>query len=146
MWKPRKPRRGEDPNKLYWVDTPQLRADLYIYNKQDVAVERELHQHPHMRALPAPEQATSVLDAEINDRGVYIDAPLASAASRLATQALAELNERMRYETDGAVTAATKNEKLKAWLTSQGVKLPHKLSKGKLRPSLDADDIEKLLA
>ena len=42
--------------------------------------------------------------------------------------------------------AATKNEKLKAWLTSQGVKLPRKLRKGELRTSLDADDIEKLLA
>jgi hypothetical protein len=44
------------------------------------------------------------------------------------------------------VDAATKNEKLKAWLTSQGVKLPRKLRKGELRTSLDADDIEKLLA
>ena len=53
----------------------------------------------------------------------------------------------MRRETDGAVDTATKNEKLKAWLTSQGVKLPRtKLRKGELRTSLDADDIEKLLA
>src|SRR5262249_1663539 len=92
------------------------------------------------------EQDTWVLDAEINDHGVCIDAPLAAAAFRLATQAHSDLNERMRHETDGAVDAATKNEKLKAWLASQGVKLPHKLRKGELRTSLDADDIEKLLA
>jgi DNA polymerase bacteriophage-type len=84
MWKPRKPRRGEDPTKTYWVDSPELRTHLHIYNQQDVAVERELHQHPRMRALPAAEQDTWVLDAEINDRGVCIDAPLAAAASRLA--------------------------------------------------------------
>src|SRR5262249_39711327 len=42
--------------------------------------------------------------------------------------------------------AATKNGKLKTWLVSQGVKLPRKLRKGELRTSLDAADIEKLLA
>jgi DNA polymerase len=146
MFKPRKPRPDEDATKTYWVDSPELRAELYPYNRQDVAVERELHQHPKMQALPASEQDTWVLDAEINDDGVCIDALLAVPASRLAAQALADLNERMRYETDGAVDAATKNEKLKAWLASQGVKLPHKLRKGELRTSLDADDIEKLLA
>ena len=101
-------------------------------------------------ALPASEQDTWVLDAEINDHGVLIDAPLAAAASRLAAQALADLNERMRQETDGAVDTATKNEKLKAWLASQGVKLPRKQRKGKSglqwKASLEPDDIEKLLA
>src|SRR5262245_59154780 len=40
MWKPRKPRRDENPTKIYWVDTPELRAELYAYNRQDVTVER----------------------------------------------------------------------------------------------------------
>jgi DNA polymerase len=87
-----------------------------------------------------------VLDAEINDNGVCIDAALAEPAFRLATQAHADLDERMRHETDGAVVAATKVEKLKAWLALQGVELPYKLSKGEQRTSLDAGDIEKLLA
>src|SRR5215472_4874740 len=146
MWKPRKPRPGEDPTQIYWVDTPELRVDLYIYNRQDVAVEREGHQHPKLAPLPTSEQDTWVLDAEINDHGVLIDAPPAAAASRLAAQALADLNERMRQETDGAVDTATKNEKLKVWVASQGVELPCKQRKGKLRTSLDAGDIEELLA
>jgi DNA polymerase len=146
MWKPRKPRRGEDPTQNYWVDTPELRTELYAHNRQDVAIERELHQHPKLHALPTSEQDTWVIDAEINDRGVYIDVSLAAPAFRLEAQALTELNMRMRHETDGAVDAATKTEKLKAWLESQGVKLPHKQRLGKPRPSLDADDIEKLLA
>ena len=150
MWKPRKPRPGEDTTQIYWVDTPELRVDLYIYNRQDVAVEREGHQHPKLTALPASEQDTWVLDAEINDHGVLIDAPLAAAASRLAAQALADLNERMRQETDGAVDTATKNEKLKVWVASQGVELPRKQRKGKSglqwKASLDASDIEQLLA
>jgi hypothetical protein len=138
MWKPRKPRHGEDPNGIYWVDTPELRNELYLYNKQDIATERELHQHPILTPLPASEQAAWALDAEINDHGVTIDASLAEPAFRLAARALADLNERMRRETGGEVDAATKDKKLKEWLTTQGVKLPNKLSKGKLRPSLDA--------
>src|SRR5262249_44982114 len=67
MWKPRKPRRDEDPTKIYWIDSPELRAKLYCYNRQDVAVERETHQHPKLTRLPASEQDTWVLDAEIND-------------------------------------------------------------------------------
>ena len=150
MWKPRKPRRDEDPNKIYWEDSPELRVELYAHNKQDVAIERELHQHPKLPALPASEQDTWVLDAEINDRGVHIDAPLATAASRLATQALADLNERMRHETDGAVDKASKTNQLKTWLSLQGVKLPRRQKKHKSglqwEDCLEAEDIEKLLA
>ena len=152
MFKPRKPRRDEDPTRIYWVDTPELRVELYAYNRQDVAVERELHQHPKMRGgLPAPEQDTWVLDAEINDRGVYIDASLATAASSLAVQALVELNERMRHATDGAVDKASKQEKLKEWLKLEGVESPRRQKKHKSgalqwKDCLEADDIEKLLA
>jgi hypothetical protein len=38
MWKPRKPRRGEDPGEIYWIDSAELRDDLYAYNRTDVAV------------------------------------------------------------------------------------------------------------
>jgi DNA polymerase bacteriophage-type len=148
MWKPRKPRRDEDPAKIHWVDSPELRAQLHAYNRQDVATDRELHQR--LQALPAAEQDVWVIDAEINDRGVCIDAPLAMAASALAAQALAELDERIRRETDGAVDKASKREKLKAWLALQGVTLPRRLKKRKSglqwETCLEADDIEKLLA
>jgi DNA polymerase len=150
MWKPRKPRRGEDPSKIYWIDTPELRAENILYNRQDVAVERELHQHPKLAPLPASEQDAWVLDAEINDNGVYIDAPLAEPAVLIATQAHTELDERMRHETDDAVDKASKPEKLKAWLIKQGVKLPRRLKKHKsgmqLEDCLEAENIEQLLA
>jgi DNA polymerase len=150
MWKPRKPRRGEDPTKIYYVDSRELRAELIAYNRQDVAVERELHQHPKLTRLPASEQDTWVIDAEINDRGVYIDAPLGSAAVALTAQANVDLDERMRHETDGAVDKASKPKKLKTWLVLQGVKLPRRPRKQKSgvqwEDCLEADDIEKLLA
>ena len=148
MWKPRKPRRDEDPDGIYWIDTPELRAMLYAYNKQDTVTTRELHQR--LPAMMAEEQAAWVIDAEINDRGVLIDAQLAAAASRLAVKAQADMDASICEETGGAVDKASKLQKLKEWLEAQGLKLPRKPRKvdGELewRDSLDGDDIENLLA
>jgi DNA polymerase len=150
MWKPRKVKRGEDPNILHWVDSPELRVKLHAYCKQDVATTRELH--GRLPALTESEQEVWVIDAEINDRGVLIDAPLAKAASRLVVKALDELDARICAETGGAVAQASKLPTLKKWLKTQGVELPRKLRKRKAddemveRDCLDADDIEKLLA
>jgi DNA polymerase len=44
MAKPRRSRRGEDPDGVYWFDEPKRLEQFYAYCKQDVAVERELHQ------------------------------------------------------------------------------------------------------
>lgn len=110
MFKPRKPRQGEDPNGLYWHDTEELRALLYKYAKQDIATMRELHQR--LAPLPETEQEVAVIDAEINDTGVLIDAPLAMAASRLAASALAELDASIAQKTNGVVTAAFAGSKV----------------------------------
>jgi DNA polymerase len=148
MWKRRKPRRGEDPARIYWVDTPELRAKLHDHNRQDVAIERELHQR--LAPLQAAEQDAWVLDAEINDRGVLIDSPLANAASHVAAHAHDELNARIRQETDGVVEKASNVKKLKEWLEREGVSLPRRLTKqtgnSGLEGCLETEDIEKLLA
>ena len=148
MWKPRKPKCDEDPNKLYWVDSPELRVKLHLNCQKDTATMREAHRR--LPPLLEAEREAAVIDAEINDTGVLIDTPLVMAASRLATQALAELDARIKQETDGAVSTASQTAKLKAWLVLQGVTLPRKQRKEKSglqwKDSLDAGDIEKLLA
>jgi DNA polymerase len=148
MWKPRNPKRGEAATVLHWVDSPELRVKLQAYNRQDVVTERELHQR--LQALPPAEQEVWVVDAEINDLGVHIDAPLATAASALATQALNDLNEQLCRETAGAVEKTTKVQELKKWLTMQGVVLPRRPKKKKggteWEPCLEEDDIARLLA
>jgi hypothetical protein len=42
MSRPRRPRKGEDPTAIYWVDGPELRARLQLYCKRDVETERAL--------------------------------------------------------------------------------------------------------
>ena len=148
MFRPREPRPHEDPNGLYWEDTPELRALLYRYVKQDMAVMREVHYR--LAPLPETEREVAVIDAEINDAGVLIDAPLAQAASGLAARALADLNASIARKTKGAVATASQAAKLKDWLKAQGVELPRKLNRcqagSRWQDSLDGDDIEKLLA
>ena len=132
MWKPRKPRRGEDPTQTLlgrYAGTAGAicisttgrtsRSSASCINIQSC---RRCRRRSKTRGC-------STLRSTIAE--CCIDAPLAAAASRLAAQALADLNERMRQETDGAVDKASKKEKLKAWLASQGVKLPRKQRKGK---------------
>lgn len=149
MWKPRKAKRGEDPNVLYWIDTPELRAKLYVYCKQDTVTTRELHRR--LSALSLEEQEVWVIDAEINDRGILIDAPLATAASHLVIKALEELDASIYEKTGGAVDKASGVPKLKSWLKAQGVELPCKQRKHKgddepvESDALGADEIEMLL-
>jgi DNA polymerase len=146
LWKPRKPRHDEDPAEIHWVESEELTRKLHDHNRQDVAIERELHHR--LAPLQAAEQDAWVLDAEVNDRGVLIDSPLANAASRLAAHALDDLNARIRHETGGVVDKASNVKKLKEWLERQGIRLPRRLAKqtGGLEGCLETEDIEKLLA
>jgi DNA polymerase len=81
MCKPRKPKKGQDPNGIYWIDDPEKRARLAEYCKRDVEVERELHRR--LPALSESELALWVLDATINQRGFHVDLQSTEAARQL---------------------------------------------------------------
>jgi hypothetical protein len=109
---------------LHWHDTPELRVELYAYNKQDVVTERELHQK--LQALSPEEQAVWVIDQEVNDLGVHIDDALATAAAIMAAQALrrpacANVPRDRRCGREGLTS-----ETAKAWLQAQRVKPPRR--------------------
>jgi DNA polymerase len=82
MAKPRKPRPGEDPNRIYWHDDSEKQARLQVYCKRDVEMERWLYHH--VPSLIDAEQVGWQLDAEINRRGFYVDGVLLNAGSRIA--------------------------------------------------------------
>jgi hypothetical protein len=71
MSRKRKPRKGEDPNGIYWDDDPEHLEILKEYCRTDVAVERALHHR--IGVLPEAEQRLWELDSVINDRGFYPD-------------------------------------------------------------------------
>jgi DNA polymerase len=121
MAKPRRPRKGEDPEAILWFDDPVRRQQLYAYCKQDVVTERELHRH--VPFLDGAEQALWILDQAINDRGVHIDRPLLDAALRIAEQGRAEIDAELAKITGGEIDSVHQVGRLLAWLNAHGAKL-----------------------
>jgi DNA polymerase len=121
MSKPRKPRKGEDPDGVYWFDDPKRREQLYAYCKQDAVTERELHRQ--IPFLDGNEQELWLLDQTINDRGVYLDRPLLDAALRIAEQGRVEIDAELAKITDGEIDSVDQVQRLLPWLNAHGAKL-----------------------
>lgn len=132
--KPRKPKKGEDPNAVLWHDDKERLERVYQYCINDALSERDLY-HKLAPLLPA-EFDLWLLDQKINERGFYVDRELLEAAKAVAEQANEVLNEEMVDVTKGAVTAVTEVARLQKWLRTQKVETK----------TLDKEDIELLLA
>jgi DNA polymerase len=133
MSKPRKPRKYEDPNGIYWHDEPDKVQRLIVYNVTDVEVEREADHR--LLPLSDAEQAIWLLSNKINSRGFCVDRKFALAARKIAGEVMPEINDELSALTDKVVTSINQVAKLKLWLQSQGC----------TTTSLDSDAIEKLL-
>ena len=120
MSKPRRPREDEDPAGIYWHDDPERLQRLYAYCKQDVATERELD---HRIGSLSPElQAEWLLDAVINDRGIYIDGKLLDAAIEISEVAQVEINAELEEITKGELKSVHQS-KIKDWLEQLGCEI-----------------------
>jgi DNA polymerase bacteriophage-type len=137
MAKPRKALKGEDPNRIHWIDDEESRARLEEYCATDVATTRELfHTIPR---LPEAEQRLWVLDQRINDHGFHLDAKLARAAHCVVLDAFPAIDSELAELTGGAVTAASQVPKLKLWLRRNGVDVGEQLTKGTIEELLERD-------
>jgi DNA polymerase len=131
MAKPRKARAGEDPAGLYWLDDQERREVLYEYCKQDVLVERAIHDR--IGFLSPAEQALWAVDQRINDR---------AAAIRIGKTAKEKIEAEIEALTAGAVTTVNQTQRLMAWLETRGCKATD-VQKGTLRRALTRKDIRK---
>jgi DNA polymerase bacteriophage-type len=118
MAKPRRPRKGEDPNGIYWHDIPELRARLYTYCKRDVEVERALYRR--LKPLSAAERKVWRLDAIINERGLYVDVGLAMAARSIVLAEQAAIDVEIAEITNGEITSVHQVERIKTFLERHG--------------------------
>ena len=122
MTKPRKARKNENPDKVYWYEDKDRAGQLYEYCKQDVVVTRDLY-HAQWQ-LSAEEQHTWEMDQRINDRGFHVDEKLLLAMRRIITDAVEDINKSIRQKTGGVVDSVDKVAALKAWLQkSHGIKI-----------------------
>lgn len=122
MCKPRRPRKGEDPDGLYWHEDADRLNRLYKYCLQDVETERDIAKR--LRRLSDREREVYLLDQTINDRGVLIDYELVRALKRLAEEAIERANLRLFDLTNGTVEAVTNVQNIRKWLERVGVPLP----------------------
>jgi hypothetical protein len=111
--KPRKPRPGEDPTKVYWNDDPKLLALLYEHNRIDTEITVKIANI--IGFIPPHEQQIWELDAAINARGIACDIPLIDAAINIAEQASAELNDKLATLTNGDVSSPAQTQRILKW-------------------------------
>lgn len=95
------------------------------YAESDVEAMRHAYKKLPMWNYKGRELALWHLDQRINDRGFQCDVELATKALAAAKTAQATLRDRVRDETEGAVSSATKRDQLlKYILEEHGVTLP----------------------
>lgn len=137
MARPRSPRKNEPPG-IYWHDKPEDIARLGEYVKQDVRAERGVGK----RLLPLSdiEQELWFLDAEINERGVYVDKQLCDAANKIVSATMQRLDAEMRQVTDGEVRGVSNVTELIAFVRKRGVET-NSIAKDELVNMLVRDDL-----
>ena len=139
--KPRRPRKDEDPNGLYWnepEDHPEDFAAFIRYCGTDVETERAARKR--LVPLSDYEQKVAVLNELVNQRGVRIDIVSANHAVKLAAKAKKLFDAEMRRATGGAVKACTQVTNLVNWVEAQGVPLTS-AKKAEITDLLESDDL-----
>lgn len=114
MSKPRRPRKSEDPNGIYWWDDAARREKLYAYCLQDVRTEAAVA--GKLRRLTSKERELYLLDQQANDRGVGLDLPLVEAMVRLRDERTKRADLELSLLTDGACTKITNTADIRKWL------------------------------
>ena len=145
MSRPRKPRKGEDPEGVYWIDDPESRERLAAYCKRDVETERAAHLRTGF--LSPALQAEWLLDAVINDRGFFTDLTLAKAAQALVDAEQERIDADVAMLTDGKITSIDQVGRIKAYLEERGhdVKGVSKRSVAAVLAHDPDDEVRKLL-
>lgn len=138
MSKPRKARKGEDPNGVYWWDEPEKIERLARYCADDIRTETAIFDK--IMPLPASEQAVWFLNQRLNDRGVYINEPLCIAGAAVVASAGKRLDEEMKRVTDYDVRGVSNVADLVAFCRKNGVPTDS-VKKDELADLLVRDDL-----
>lgn len=138
---PRRPRKDEDPNGVYFNEPWEFPEDFERFHDYcDVDVLTEAAADRRMVPLSDDEQRFYTLCEIKNDRGLRIDVRSARAALALADKARKLLDREMRICTNGYVGAVTQPGKLVEWVVSQGVSMDT-AQKAEIESLLELDDL-----
>lgn len=127
MSKPRRARKGEDPNVLHWHESEADMERLGLYCDRDVEAERGLDKVLKPMSRYQKEQWLRVHRA--NMRGVQVDIEFVRKARLVEQVASQQYKRRLAELTDQAVTSVTAVPAIKTWLEAKGIHA-HSLDKG----------------
>jgi DNA polymerase len=118
-----RPRRIDpDGAPRWWHREDEHRVELLVeYNLADVRAEREVHLR--MPRMTQREREIWLADQRMNARGLPVDLKLLGDLSALTLVELFRFNREIARVTNGAVSGATANVKLLAWVQARGY--PH---------------------
>jgi DNA polymerase len=142
MAKPRRPRKNENQNGVYFFDDDARKQRLHAYCAYDVQILRELYQR--LRPLSETEQELWELDQQINSRGFHVDREFAEAARRIAEAARPEMDAELAEITGGVVTRIGQVARLQAWIRERGCCGVSKLDKKAVEKLLDTELLPKV--
>lgn len=138
---PRRARKDEDPNGLYWnepEDFPEDFEKFKSYCLTDIAVEEAIARR--LVPLPDSERRLWALNERVNRIGIRVDVTSARSAINMADKAKKALDREMRIVTGGYVTACSQPGKLVEWVGNQGVEIGS-AAKAEITDLLEADDL-----
>lgn len=148
MSKPRKLRKAEpcpvcnDKNCRdcgpYWHDDPEKLRRLAEYCKQDVRTEQKVADFV-LPMIPS-ERKIFLLDAKINERGVYIDKDLCLASQVIVEKSIEKIDAQIQRITLGEVAGVNSNKQILTWLQSEGLEITS-IAKDILEELLIRDDL-----
>jgi DNA polymerase len=121
--RPRKPRPGEDPTKIYWHDDPNLIATLKSYNQDDVGNAVKIAEI--LGFIPPHEQDIWTFDAGVNDRGLGFDIPLIDAAINIIEEVSIESKEKLATLTNGDISSPAQTQRILKWCAEHGCPIPN---------------------
>lgn len=126
---------------------PALMQEMYDYCLQDVAAMRAISLNT--RQLSTQELEDYQVNERINDRGIYVDVPLANSAIKYASAEVAEVEALVREITNGEITSV-RSTKMRDWVMArlgpEALKLCTVYKDGEAKISMDKSVRANLLA
>lgn len=121
---PRKPRKDEDPNGIYWnepEDHPARFQEFGDYCADDVLA--EIDADDALPQLSDSERDIYHFDLVVNLRGFRLDTATMRRADAFLEEAKRRVDREINKLTEGAVPKATQVQKLKDWLNGRGIEV-----------------------
>lgn len=119
MSKPRKARKDEDPDQIYWHEDPADMERLGLYCDRDVEAERGLDKV--LARMTKYQRGQWLRVHHTNMRGVLVDVDFVQKAKRVEAVVQQRYTERLLKLTGDNVSSATAIPAMKTWLETQDV-------------------------